>query len=72
MISIIINIIIWALIAGILYYLAIWVLDAVPVPDPPKRLIKILVTVLLVLFIVQLLLGLVGVDTGVRVPRLTQ
>jgi ABC-type multidrug transport system permease subunit len=70
MIVALINLIIWLVVVGIVYYLAIYVLDAVPVPDPPKRLIKILITVLLVLFIIQLLLGMVGINTGLEVPKL--
>jgi hypothetical protein len=71
MIVSLINLIIWLLVVGIIYWLAIYVIQAVPIPDPPARFIKIALTVILVLVIINLLLNLVGVSTGFDVPRVT-
>lgn len=69
MIPTLINLIIWLLIIGILLALVYWVLDAIPVPQPLNRIIKIVIVVLAVLVIVLLLLQLVGgVSTGL--PKL--
>jgi uncharacterized membrane protein (DUF373 family) len=70
MIVAVINIIIWLLVVGILYWLLIYVIQAIPIPDPPARFIKIAATVLLVLIILNLILGLIGINTGVDMPKL--
>ena len=64
MIHLLINLIIWLLVIGILYWLVIYVLDAVPIPQPANRVIKIALTVLCVLVIIGVLLNILGVDTG--------
>ena len=64
MIGLLINLIVWLLVVGILYWLAIYVIDAIPLPQPANRVAKIVLTVLVVLIVVLLLLQLVGVDIG--------
>jgi len=66
-----INLVIWLLIIGILYWLALYVIRAIPIPEPPARFIIIAVTVVAVLFIIQLLLQMIGVSTGMDIPRVT-
>ncbi len=68
MITAIINLIIWLLIIGIVYWLAIYVLQAIPIPDPPARFVKIAITVLLVLVVLNLILGLVGAGIPMKLP----
>ena len=70
MIVALINLIIWLLVLGILYWLVIWIIQAIPIPDPPARMIRIVVTVLIVIVAVLLILRLVGVDAGLDLPRL--
>lgn len=70
MISAIITLITYLLVIGVLWYLVDYVLGAIPVPDPPARLIRIIVVVLFCLVIIALLLGFIGVNTGVSLPRL--
>jgi len=41
------------------------------VPDPPARIIRILVVVIFCLIIIGLLLNLLGVAPGFHMPRLT-
>ena len=71
MISALVNLIIWLLVLGIVYWLAIYVIDAVGLPDPPARILKVAVTVIVCLAAVLLLLSLLtGGSTGVSFPRL--
>ena len=72
MIGALISLIVWLVVVGILYWLVIWVIDAVPIPDPPARFIKIALTVLMVIVVVLLILQLVGIDVGPDMPRLAQ
>jgi hypothetical protein len=72
MIGALINLIVWLLIIGVLWYLVIYVLDAVPVPDPPARLIKVAVTVIMCLVLLMVVLSIFGINTGTgfNVPKL--
>lgn len=71
MISGLITLIIYLLVLGLLYWLVIYILDTVPVPDPPNRIIRIALMVLMVLVIIVLLLNLVGTSVGgLDLPRL--
>jgi TRAP-type C4-dicarboxylate transport system permease small subunit len=70
MIGAIITLIIYLLVIGLLYWLVLYVIDAIPIPDPPARIIKIALMVLMVLVIIVLLLNLLGVGTGLDVPKL--
>jgi hypothetical protein len=65
-----VNLIIYLLVLGLLYWLVIYVIDTIPIPDPPARVIKIALMVLLVLIVIVLLLDLVGIGTGLDIPRL--
>ena len=69
MIAGLINLIIYLLVLGLLYWLVIYVLDTIPIPDPPNRIIKIALMVLMVIVVILLLLSLVGIDVG-GLPRL--
>lgn len=68
MIPALITLIVWLLIVGIVYWLALYVIQAVPIPDPPARFIRIALTVILVLVILNLILNMVGM--GVSTPLL--
>jgi hypothetical protein len=70
MISALVTLIIYLLVLGLLYWLVIYVVDAVPIPDPPNRIIKIALMVIMVLIVVVLLLNLIGVGTGLDLPKL--
>jgi hypothetical protein len=70
MISALITLIVYLLVIGLLYWLVIYVIDAVPIPDPPARVIKIALMVLMVLVIIVLLLQLLGGNTGLNLPRI--
>ena len=70
MIATVITLIIYLAVIGLLYWLVIWVIDAIPIPDPPARIIKILAMVVLVLIVIVLLLNLIGANTGINLPKL--
>jgi hypothetical protein len=70
MIPALIQLIIWLLVVGILYWVVIYVLDAIPIPDPPNRIIKIVLAVVLALAVLLMLLNLMGINTGVNMPKL--
>jgi hypothetical protein len=70
MIPALINLIIWLLIVGILLALVYYVLDAIPIPQPFNRIIRVVLVVVAVLVVVLLLLQLIG-GGGVQLPKLT-
>jgi hypothetical protein len=72
MVGALITLIIYLLVLGLLYWLVIYVLDSVPIPDPPNRIIKIALMVLMVIIVIVLLLNLIGVGIGndIHLPRL--
>ena len=68
MISALINLIVWLLVLGILWWVVIYVLDAVPIPDPPNRIIKIVLTVVICLVAVLVILDVFGLAPGLNMP----
>jgi hypothetical protein len=69
MIGAIINLIIYLLILGILYYLFVYVVDSF-IPEPPQKILKVAAIVVLCILVILLLLDMVGSGTGVHLPRL--
>ena len=73
MIAALINLIIYLIVLGLLYWLVTYVIDTIPIPDPPARFIKLALMVLLVLIVIVLILELLGSGmTGVNLPKLTE
>ena len=70
MISALVTLIIYLLVLGLLYWLVNYIIDTVPIPDPPARIIKIALMVIMVLVVVVLLLNLLGMGTGLDLPRI--
>jgi H+/Cl- antiporter ClcA len=70
MIGAIINLIIYLLILGILYYLFVYVVDSF-IPEPPQKMLKVAAIVVLCIVVILLLLDLIGSGTGVNLPKLT-
>ena len=60
MISTLISLIVYICVLGLLYWLAMYVLDNIALPEPVGRIARILVTVVMVIAVIYLLLGLVG------------
>ena len=70
MISALVTLIIYLLVLGLLYWLVIYIIDTVPIPDPPARIIKIALMVIKILIIIVMLLNLLGIGTGLDLPRI--
>jgi hypothetical protein len=70
MIGTLITLIVYLLVIGILLWLVWYIIDAIPIPDPPARFIKLAVIVICVLVAVVILLDFAGISTGWNVPRL--
>lgn len=68
MIGALINLIIYLLILGILYWIAEYVITQF-IPDPPARIIRVVLLVVLALAAILLLLDLIGAGGG-SFPRL--
>lgn len=64
-----ITLIIYLLILGLLVWLVNYIVDAIPLPEPFNRLIKIAVIVVAVLVVILLLLQIVG-STDIGLPKL--
>ena len=72
MIPALINLIIWLIIVGVLMALVYWVLDAIPIPEPINRIVKVVMVVIVALVLILLLLQLLGVSgSGIDLPKLT-
>ena len=69
MVGAIINLIIYLLIIGILYYLFIYVVDQF-IPEPPQKMLKVAAIVVLCILIILLLLDLIGAGTGINLPKI--
>ena len=69
MIPALINLIVYLLIVGILLALVWYVLDAIPIPEPINRIVKVVVVVVAALVIILVLLQLVGVGSSGGLPK---
>jgi len=69
MIAGLINLIVYLLIIGVLYALVVYVLSAIPVPEPIARIVKVVLVVILALIVIMLLFDLLGGGTGFNLPR---
>jgi hypothetical protein len=65
MIASLIQILVVCILAGLVY----WVVDAMEVPNPLNKFVKVVVIVIGVVLVCLILLGLVGYDTGVPFRR---
>jgi len=64
MVGVLITILVVALVVGLIY----WVADALPVPQPMNKFVKIAAMVIGCLAVIIVLLNLAGYDTGLRTP----
>ena len=64
-----VTLLVWLLVLGVIYALIEYVLTNL-VPDPPARIIRVVAVVLIGIVAILLILDLVGVGTGLNVPRL--
>ena len=60
MIAALINLIIYLLIIGVIYWAVTTILGLIPLPEPIAQVIRVILIVILVLIVVYALLGLIG------------
>ena len=65
MISLLIYLLVVGLVVGLIWY----VCDALPIPEPLNKIIKIVAVVIGVLVVILALLNLAGMDTGIPLGR---
>ena len=70
MIGALVTLIIYLLVLGILIWLVYYVVDAIPLPDPINRIVKLAIVVICALIVVVLLLNFLGVGVNLNVPRI--
>ena len=61
-----ISLLIYLIVVGIIIALVFYVIDAIPVPEPFNKIIKIVGVVICCLIIIQVLLQLAGVAVPLR------
>ena len=71
MIGGLVNLIVYLLVVGILIGLVYYVVDAIPIPQPINRIVKIAIVVIAALVVIILLLDMIGAGDGVKLPRVT-
>jgi hypothetical protein len=69
MIASLITLIIYLLILGIVLWLVYYVVDAIPLPEPINKIVKLAVVVLACLVIIVLLLQMVG-GVQLNIPKI--
>lgn len=55
-----VNLVVWLIVAGLIFFLVSWLIDYAKVPEPFNRVIKVIVAVVAVLILVNALLTLIG------------
>lgn len=60
MIGTLISLVVYLIIAGLIYWAVQTILSVVPLPEPIRTVINVLMVVILVLIVVYALLGLIG------------
>jgi membrane protein insertase Oxa1/YidC/SpoIIIJ len=55
-----VDIIIWLLIAGVIYWLGLWLVGQVGPPEPFNKIIRIILAVIVFVIVLNALLSLVG------------
>lgn len=59
-----VAVLIWLIVLAIVIALAYWIIDAVPIPDPLNRWLKIAIVVIGAIALIMVLLNVAGVSTG--------
>lgn len=70
MIGALITLIVWLIIAGVLYWGISAILAVIPLPEPIRTVINVILIVIVVLICIYALLGLIGVAGGPHVNLL--
>jgi hypothetical protein len=70
MIGALITLIVYIVVLAILWWLANFVLDNFPLPDPANRLVRVAIVIIIVFAAIYVLLGVFGIGGVDGVPRL--
>jgi len=70
MIGTLISIVIVLIIVGVVWWAIQQLLPLIPLPEPFRRIIYVLMVVILVLIVVYVIVTLLGGIAGVHIPRL--
>lgn len=62
MVGALINLVVYLLVVGIIYWAVTIILGLIPLPEPIAQVIRVVLIVILVLVVVYALLGLIGVS----------
>jgi hypothetical protein len=68
MITALITFVVYLIVIGIIVWLLLFLIDAIPLPEPFHRVARVLIIVVSVLIVILLLLQFIGTD--VPFPRL--
>lgn len=71
MLSQLITLVIYLIIAGLIFYVLYWAISQVPLPEPFNTVARVALVLIAVLIACYLLLGLIP-GGGIRLGRLTQ
>jgi hypothetical protein len=66
MIEPLISLVVYLIVAGLILWLAFWVIDQIPIPPPFNQVIRVILVVIAVLICVYALLGLIGAAPRLR------
>ena len=69
MVPALIHLVIWIIIIGVIIWLLLYLIQAIPLPEPFNRVARTVIMVVGVLIIILLLLEFAGIGTG-PMPRL--
>lgn len=64
MIASLIQLVIWIVVLGLVFWLLNYLIDTIPLPDPFHKVAKVIIAVVAVLIILVLVLQLLGISTG--------
>ena len=69
MITSLIYLVIYLIVIGVIFWLLLYLIDAIPLPEPFNRVARVIIIVVSVLIVILLLLQFVGALDG-GMPRL--
>ncbi len=69
MIGALLTLVVYALVLGLLYWLCEYLLGIFPLPEPAGHIVRAAVVVIIVLVLIGVLLNVLGVSTGLDLPR---
>ena len=58
--STILNVVIWLVVAGLIYWILTWGLSQISLPEPFAKIAQVLLVLVVVIFVINALLTLVG------------